>query len=688
MTHKLILDGLNCANCAAKIEDKIKNTDGYSDVNFVFATKALTLKSDGSHDIVSEIQKIVDSIEDGVTVKKIKENTPENKTHNKGTSEIIKIVASALLLIVALVADNAFNIQYLTAVLCGISVLFSGLDVIVKGIKAVFKLRLDEATLMTVAVIAAFVLGEYFEACLVTFLFAIGELFEERAVASSRKEIEKLASIRPDNATLLTNDGQTIVDARTVKTGDTILVKPYERIPLDGVISKGSSLLDASAITGESQPIDGHVGLEVMSGMKNGESIIEITVTKEFENSTASRILKLVEESCASKGQREKLITRFASVYTPIMLLLSVLIAVVPPLLSLGSFDLWLYRSLVCLVASCPCAIVISVPLSYYAGIGSASKNGVLIKGGRYVEALAKSDSFVFDKTGTLTTGKLTVTDVKGYNGYTATDVLSFAAACEKHSAHPIANAIRSKAKNCKELTLDNYSEKAGYGVTAFYGEKKISCTNARSLTDEMKETADSNHTVFLLIDNKLAGSIEFGDEIRAEAESVLSKLKSLGAKNLVMLTGDKKEKAKETAGKLSLTDFYSELLPDEKVTAVTSLKEKSNSCCFIGDGINDAPVLAAADCGIAMGLGSEAAIEASDAVLSSGDLKQLPKAVKICRKTVATVKSNIAFSLAVKLGVIILAAAGIAPMWTAVLADTGVSVLCVLNSVRILKRF
>ena len=682
------LENLNCAHCASKIESKIANTQGFENVSFNFATKILSFSSENP-DSVMQIQQICDSIEDGVTVV---DNSKKTKEKQSG-----KINADTVMLIVAIVLGAAAFVLHLvlpdnqtfsTVILFILSVsatLLSGYKIFLKGIKNAVRLKIDETVLLAVAVVAAFCLGEFVEAAMVTILFSLGEFIEDIAVDASRRDIEKLAQIRPDTATIVNNGIETVVPAESVKTDSIITVKPYERLPLDGVVTSGKSTLDTSALTGESLPVDISVGSEVMSGAINGNGLIEIRTTKEYGSSTASRILQLVEEASARKGQKEKLITRFASIYTPIVIFIAAAIAFLPPLLGLGEFSEWIYRALVCLVASCPCAIVISVPLSYYSGIGAASKIGVLIKGGKYIEALAKADSFVFDKTGTLTSGNLEVESIRTFGAYGESKVLALAAACEKHSVHPVATAIKKKADGLNLPQLSDYSESAGHGTSAVYNGKKLECGGNKILNDEQKKLA-GNASVFVIYGGELIGALSVSDSVRDESQEVISKLKKLGVKNTVMLTGDSKNNAEKVSEKLGLDKCYSNLLPSDKLDKVEEIKTQSKSVCFVGDGINDAPVLSASDCGIAMGLGSEAAIEASDAVLSSGNLVKLPDAIKLSRRVMRTVKTNIAFALTVKAAVIILAAFGLASMWMSVIADTGVSVACVLYAARLLK--
>ena len=650
-----------------------------------------------------DIQAVCDSIEDGVEVidNNVKENTVTAEKVNSAKkdkkveikNELISIITAAVLGVAAfgleltVFPDAEFGTVgwFLLFGLSLVATVLSGWRTFIKGVKSVFKLQIDETTLLTIAVIAAFALGEFVEAAMVTILFAVGEIVEEKAVSASRSDIAKLAQIRPDNATVLINGKEVVKAAEDVKIGSTIVVKPHERVPLDGVITKGDTTLDTSALTGESVPVDAEAGSEVMSGMINGNSLIEIKTTKEFGDSTAARIIKLVEDAAATKGQSEKLISRFAAVYTPIIILISVVVAIVPPLVGLGSFSTWIYRALVCLVASCPCAIVISVPLSYYSGLGASSKISVLIKGGKYIEALAKADAFVFDKTGTLTTGELSVNKVFAYGNHTSSEIIALAAACERYSSHPIAMAIKNKAEKENLPELSDYSEKAGQGVTAVYNGKAIVCGGTKVLSDKQKVNAEKTASVYVIYDGELIGAISVSDTLRPEAKSVIAELRKLGVKDSVMLTGDKKENAMDIANELKLDSYSAELMPSDKLEKLRDIKKTHKSVCFIGDGINDAPVLTASDCGFAMGFGSEAAIEAADAVLAAGNLKQLPLSVRIAKKVVATVKTNITFALGVKTIVIILAILGIAPMWLSVIADTGVSVLCVLYAARLL---
>ena len=428
-------------------------------------------------------------------------------------------------------------------------------------------------------------------------------------------------------------------------------------------------------------PVSASEGTELLSGMVNGENLIKAKTTKLLEDSAASRIIKLVEDASVTKSNNEKLITRFAAIYTPVVIMISLAIAFIPPIF-FGNLSLWIYRALVCLVASCPCAIVISIPLSYYSGIGAASKRGVLFKGGKYLEALADADTMVFDKTGTLTEGKLVIEKIIPFKNYAADDILALAASVEKNSSHPIARAISNSYKG-EFLKMDSYNEKSGDGVSAVYNSKTVKCVGIRGLDSEPEVQADA----YLLYGGEIIGAFILKDKVRPEASKVLNQLKKLGIKKAVMLTGDSKHNAEKTAGELKeLTGFNAGLMPEDKLNIVNELKKSGKSVCFIGDGINDAPVITAADCGFAMGLGSEAAIASADAVLTSGSLSALPNAFKLAKKTVNTAKTNIFFALFIKALVIILAFFGLAAIWMSVLADTGVCMLCVLWATRILR--
>ena len=670
-----------------KIEEAIAGLNGVDNVIVTFATKTLALESNlNEKELFDTLQKTIDSVEDGVTLieqKATKENQSEKKAFNKDKLILIETGIAIALTAIGLAVSSFVSPEWIGKIIIAVGVCFSGYRVVIKGLKTLCKLKLDENVLMMIAVVASCVLGEFFEAAAVTILFNIGEYIEDKAVSKSRKGIEALSMIRPDKAHLLKSDGTILtVDAEEIQPDDIIIVNPYERIPLDGIIIDGESSLDTSALTGESIPRNIAKNSDVMSGMMNLEGVLTIKVTNSCEDSAASRILKLVEESAAQKGNSEKFISRFAKVYTPIVFLMALVLAVVPPLIGLGDFTTFINRALVFLVASCPCALVISVPLGFYSGIGSASKNGVLIKGGKFIEAVSKANTVAFDKTGTLTKGELAVANVKLLGKMSKDEVLAIAASAEEYSSHPSALAIKRAAEKLHKVSLTDHKEIAGKGVSAQYNGKAILCGNKKLFNDNNLKSG----IIYLSVDGKIVGEIETSDEIRADTKETLNKLKALGIEHIVMLTGDGEIAAKKIADECGLNEFKHSLMPEEKASTVKEL-QKDGKVIFVGDGINDAPVLAAADCGFAMGLGSDAAIESADAVLTNGTLAKLPTAIKISRSAMKTVRFNIAFALALKAIVLILAAFGYAPMWIAVIADTGLSVLTVLNAARLLKK-
>ena len=713
-SYKYTIEGLDCPACALKVEDAIRKMTEIESVSLNFSTQTLIVNSSSdSEKLIPLMEKAALSVEDGVKIKKYSKHTHTQHEHHhhehcncgcdehehnhehkhkhsetetkksKINFELLEIIIAVAFLFIGLALRFVNIPQWISNAFIAASALVSGYRIVIKGVKSVCKLRLDENVLTAVAVIAAAVIGEFFEAAAVTILFSIGEMLEEKAVDTSRRSIKELSSIRADTAHIVMPDGTIkTTDAENVAVGTEILVKPYERIPIDGVICDGSSSIDTSAITGESIPSNVSVGDNVLSGMMNINGVLKIRTTKACEESAAARILHLVEESAAQKGNAENFITRFAKVYTPIIFILALLVCIVPPLFNLGTFIDWLNRSLVFLVASCPCALVISVPLAFYSGIGACSKVGVLIKGGKFIEAISKAQSIAFDKTGTLTSGELNVTKILAENGFSENDVIRIAAAAEKHSSHPAALAIKSKADGLELPVLENINEKAGYGISAVYNNKKILCGNKRLFNDDSLE----NGVIYLSVGEKIVGRIYIADTVRSDTSKTLNKLHSLGFKHIVMLTGDGEKNASAIAKKCGLTEYKSSLLPENKADEVDKL-QKNGGVIFVGDGINDAPVLAKSNCGFAMGLGSEAAIESADAVLVGGTLAQLPEAVRISRQTMSVVRFNIIFALAVKAVILVLAVLGIAPMWLAVFADTGVLIITVLNTVRLLRR-
>lgn len=569
-----------------------------------------------------------------------------------------------------------------------------GWDIVWKAVTNILHGQVfDENFLMTIATIGALILGDYSEGVAVMLFYQVGEWFQSYAVSKSRKSIATLMDIRPDYANV-ERDGKLVqVDPDEVQIGDTIVVKPGERIPLDGTIIKGSSALDTSALTGESMPREVDVGMEVISGCINQTGILTIRTTKEFGESTVAKILDLVENASDKKGRTENFITRFARYYTPIVVFAALALAILPPLVTGQAFSIWVYRALSFLVTSCPCALVISIPLSFFGGIGGASKCGVLVKGSNYLEALADAEIVVFDKTGTLTKGSFAVTEVHP-NGMKEEQFLELAAYAEDYSNHPISLSIKKAyGKSIDGSRIADVQEIAGHGVRAVIDGKTVLAGNAKLMEKEqIKYTpcASVGTVVYLAVGGRYAGCIVIEDEIKEDAPAAIKSLKSAGIQKTVMLTGDADAVGKKVAGRLGLDQAYTELLPADKVDRVEDLLKQTGDkgkLVFVGDGINDAPVLARADVGIAMGgLGSDAAIEAADVVLMTDEPSKISTIMKIARKTLRIAHQNIVFALLVKVLVLVLVAWGHATMWHAVFADVGVSIIAILNAIRAMR--
>ena len=569
-----------------------------------------------------------------------------------------------------------------------------GWDIVWKAITNILHGQVfDENFLMTIATVGALILGEHSEGVAVMLFYQVGEWFQSYAVSKSRRSITSLMDIRPDYANI-EKDGKLIqVDPEDVKIGDTIIVKPGERVPLDGKIIKGSSTLDTSALTGESMPREVEAGMEVISGCINQTGILTIQTTKEFGESTVAKILDLVENASDKKGRMENFITRFARYYTPVVVFAALALAVLPPLVTGQAFSIWIYRALTFLVISCPCALVISIPLSFFGGIGGASKIGVLVKGSNYLEALAYTETVVFDKTGTLTKGSFAVTEIQA-NGMTDEELLELAAYAEDYSNHPISLSIqKAYGKKIDNSRITDVQEIAGHGVQAVIDGMTVLAGNAKLMEREHIPYTASNAigtVVYVAFDGRYAGCIVIADEIKADAPAAIKTLKAAGIRQTVMLTGDADAVGQDVAHRLGLDRAYTELLPADKVDRVEELlaqKSDKGMLAFVGDGINDAPVLARADVGIAMGaLGSDAAIEAADVVLMTDEPSKIAAIMQIARKTIRISNENIVFALGVKFLVLILGAVGRANMWAAVFADVGVSVIAILNAIRAMR--
>lgn len=604
-----------------------------------------------------------------------------------------KIIVATILFIVALIIR--FSSDWINKTIYIFSYLIVGTEIVRKAIRNIIRGKVfDENFLMTIATIGAFAIGEFPEAVAVMLFYQVGELFQSYAVDKSRKSIASLMNIRPDYANLLKNNQEEKVDPNEVKIGDIIIVKPGEKVPLDGKVIEGTSMLDTSALTGEAIPRRSKTGDEILSGCINQEGLLKIQVTKEYGESTVSKILDLVENASNRKAKSENFITKFAKYYTPIVVIIAVILAILPPLLCEDQmFSDWLYRALSFLVVSCPCALVISIPLSFFGGLGGASKIGILIKGSNYLEALASTEIVAFDKTGTLTEGVFEVQKVEAVD-MPYQELIRLVAHAESYSNHPISTSIK-KAYN-KEIDnskVTDIKEITGHGIEALVEEKHILVGN-----EKLMEQRNINYTkckqigtvVYAAINNKYAGYILISDKIKEDSQKAIEELKKNSIKQTIMLTGDRKNVGEEVAKQLNIDKVYTELLPDEKVKKVEELiKEKSQKgkLIFVGDGINDSPVLALADIGIAMGaLGSDAAIEAADIVIMTDELSKISKAINLSRKTMRIVKQNIIFAITIKIAVLVLSAIGLSTMWEAVFADVGVSIIAIINALRMLK--
>ena len=605
----------------------------------------------------------------------------------------IKIIIALILFCIALIVK--FNNEWINNIIYIISYIIVGFEIVKKAVRNIFRGKVfDENFLMTVATIGAFCIGEFPEAVAVMLFYQIGELFQSYAVDKSRKSISNLMDIRPDYANVERDGKIQKVDPEDVKIGEIIIVKPGEKIPLDGCVVEGKSSLDTKALTGESLPREILEGEEVLSGCINLNGLIKVEVTKEFGESTVSKILDLVENASSKKSKSENFITKFAAYYTPIVVIIAVILAIVPPLVIENAvFSDWLYRALSFLVVSCPCALVISIPLSFFGGIGGASKMGVLIKGSNYLEAIANTEIVVFDKTGTLTEGVFEVQKVKAID-ISVEELLKLTAYAENYSNHPISLSVKKAYnKEIDEKQIVKTQELSGLGIVATIGNKEILVGNEKLMKEKQinfEKCYDIGTILYVAIDKKYAGYILISDRIKEDSVKAISNLKKNNVKQTVMLTGDRKDVGERVAKQLGIDKVYTELLPDGKVEKVEELlKEKSEKgkLAFVGDGINDAPVLAISDIGIAMGgLGSDAAIEAADVVLMTDEPSKIVNAIKLSKKTMRIVKENIIFAILVKVIVLILSALGISTMWEAVFADVGVSILAIINALRVLR--
>ncbi|MFO7819276.1 MAG: heavy metal translocating P-type ATPase [Halanaerobacter sp.] len=697
--QELKLEGLTCASCAAKIEDNVKQLDDVKQANLNFSSKKLTVEAVGSSlsdSVVAEIKEIVNTLEPDVVVKEETErdlhqdSSAFNETMKKESG---RLLSGALFFALALILDLSLTGELM---LYGVAYLIVGHQVLIKAVKDISNGQLfDENFLMTIATIGAFSIGEFPEGVAVMLFYEVGELFQDLAVNRSRNSIQDLMDIRADVANLKVDGELEKVDPNQLEVGDIIVVKAGEKVPVDGEVIEGEAMIDTAALTGESVPQKVEVGEELLSGSINQDGLLTVKVEKEFQDSTVSRILDLVENAASEKAPTENFITKFSRYYTPAVVFGAVALALIPPLFIPGAlFSDWIYRALIFLVVSCPCALVVSIPLGFFGGIGSASKKGVLIKGGNYLEALNELDTVVFDKTGTLTEGVFDVQKIVPAGEWEKEELLKTAAKVEYNSNHPIAQSILEAYHGPKieQEEIANYQEVAGKGLKAYSEEEEILAGNHKLMEQEgiaYQEAKEVGTIIYVAVDGEYAGYILIDDKIKEDSKSALQNLKELGVNNLVMLTGDNEQVAARVAQKLEIDNYYAELLPDEKVAQMEEILESDEGkSAFVGDGINDAPVLARSDIGVAMGgLGSDAAIEAADIVLMKDKPSNLTEAVKVANFTRKVVWQNIALALGVKGLVLLLGAFGMATMWEAVFADVGVAVLAVLNAIRIINR-
>lgn len=700
------IKGLECPQCAAKIEHNLNALDEIKAATVDVLGKKIVInpnKKFSSEDITKLVQKEVDRVEEGVTVlmpnSAIEEDEEIEETKENFKSIRNRFILGAIILAAAIFVPKNLFVPRLILFL--ISYFIVGYDVLFKAVKNIKKGQIfDENFLMAIATLGAFAIKEFPEAVSVMLFYQIGEMFQDLAVGKSRKSITSLMNIRPDYANLKIEGEIKKVLPKEVKLGDIIVIKPGEKVALDGKITNGSSTFDTSALTGEAIPRTFEIGDEILSGFINTTNLVEIEVTKSFENSTISKILDLVQNASSKKSKTENFITKFARFYTPAVVIIALLIAILPMIfVKDAQFSTWLYRALIFLVVSCPCALVVSIPLGFFGGIGGASKNGILIKGANYLEALNNLETVVFDKTGTLTKGKFKVSEINVQNSkYTKDDLLKYAAIAESFSNHPIAQSIVLEyEKNNKKLEKTDssefeFEEIAGHGVKVKYENNEILAGNLKLLKKENIEAAEKDTVgtvVYVAKDGKYLGNLIIADEIKEDAKKTIEELNNLGIKNVVMLTGDNRKIGENVASKLNISKVFTDLLPLGKVEKMEEfLKNKSTNgkVLFVGDGINDAPVLARSDIGVAMGgVGSDAAIEAADMIIMNDEPSKIVTALKIAKKTKKIVWQNIIFALGVKIIILVMGALGFATMWEAVFGDVGVALIAILNATRAL---
>ena len=700
----IILGGLTCAHCAEVIGDRVQSIDGVKNSHLNFVNKKLTLEIDSDINkdkVINSVIELIDSIEPGLDIQvqnkseSAKEIKKVEKKKDNSKKDLFKIIAGVLVFIFAFYQEATGIESRYSLIVFIVSYILVGGDVLYKALRNIKTGRIfDENFLMTVATVGAISIGEPSEAVGVMLFYKIGEYLQELAVGKSRKSISDLMQIRPDVANLKVGNSLKVVDPEEVEIGDYIVVKPGEKVPLDGLVVEGNSMVDTSALTGESVLRTVNKGDELLSGFINKNALLTVQVTKDFSESTVSKILDMVENASSKKSKTENFISVFSRYYTPIVVTLAALLAILPPVFIKGAlFSEWIHRGLIFLVVSCPCALVLSIPLSYFSGIGVASKHGILIKGSNYLEALRYVDTVVFDKTGTLTEGVFDVVKVRSVD-VSEDELMKFASIAEANSNHPIAKSILKYYDKQIDLNkIEEYEEIAAHGIKAKYENSTVLAGNEKLMkTNNIKieRSTEIGTIVYVAVNNKFVGYIVIADKIKEDSKDAIKKIKEQGIKKTVMLTGDNKDVADSVAKRLKLDKVFSNLLPNEKVEKIEELylsRSEKEKIAFVGDGINDAPVLARVDVGIAMGgLGSDAAIEAADIVIMTDEPSKIAQGIKISKKTYKIVWQNIIFALAVKLIVLILGAAGMASMWEAVFADVGVALIAVLNAMRIMK--
>ncbi len=685
-----ILENLGCANCAAKMERKIKELPEVEDAVITFATKQLKVASNHQEDLLPVLQEICASIESEVVVKQ-KESKVHKEKQEENQKAIIGILAGAVLFAAGMIFEDSY--PTVTSIGFVIAYLILGGKIVLQAAKNLKKGHVfDENFLMSIATLAAFAIGDFAEAVGVMLFYRCGELFEDIAVEKSRGQIMDAVDMRPEVVNLLHGDEVEVIPAEEAQIGDVLLVRVGDRIPLDGVILSGESRIDTAPVTGEPVPVKAGEGDRVISGCVNTSGMLKVRVEKTLGDSMVTRILQSVENAAASKPKIDRFITRFARVYTPFVVILALGTAIIPSLIK-GDWKFWIYTAITFLVISCPCALVLSVPLAFFSGIGAGSKKGILFKGGIALEALKEVKAVVMDKTGTITKGNFEVQKCISLGAWKEEELLAVAAGCESTSTHPIGNSIVEEAKK-RSVELERPSkveEISGKGIRAQMKLGEVLCGN-RALLEmhhvnvQMMESDVYGTEVFVAINGELAGYLVIADTLKEDSVSAIRKMKKYGLRT-AMLTGDAKTSADAIAKKAGVEEVYAQLLPEDKVEKLKEIRQKNGAVMFVGDGINDAPVLAGADVGAAMGSGADAAIEAADVVFMTSSMEAIPQSVAIAKATGAIAMQNVVFALIVKALVMILGLMGFANMWLAVFADTGVAMLCVLNSIRILYK-